>query len=233
VALCSNFESLVEELGLPEGTADRLGLLEDLVRTAPIALTSSRSRREEVGSHIADSLSALTLPVVKGAESIADIGSGGGFPGLVLAIALPRTPVTLLESVAKKASFLEDAAALLDLARVSVVAGRVEEWTGGAGTQSVVTARAVAPLGVLIEYAAPLLRVGGALVAWKGPASVGSELADATAAARELGMSPPVAAQMPQAAEDLRRLYVSLKVKPTPPGYPRAPGKARKRPFTA
>ena len=138
-----------------------------------------------------------------------------------------------MESVAKKAAFLQTAARDLELENVAVVSSRAEEWAGGIATQDAVTARALAPLPVLLEYAAPLLRLGGTLVAWKGP-NVAGELVDARAAAETLGMSgPEPAAGLPQIATDGRRLYVSSKVSETPPGYPRRPGKASKRPLKA
>ena len=86
---------------------------------------------------------------------------------------------------------------------------------------------------MLLEYAAPLLRLGGTLVAWKGP-NVAAELVDASAAAATLGMSDPEpAAGLPEIATDRRRLYVSSKVSKTPAAYPRAAGKASKRPLKA
>ena len=103
------------------------------------------------------------------------MGAGAGFPGLVLAVALPRTRVDLIESVGRKAAVIDRLiqAAKVDNAR-SVVA-RAEEWArlpvalgGGREAYDAVTARAVAALPVLVEYAAPLLRASGVLVAWKG-----------------------------------------------------------------
>jgi 16S rRNA (guanine527-N7)-methyltransferase len=218
---------------LPAEANAQLATLASLVETAPFALTSTRVRESGIGAHVADSLAGLMVPALREADSIADLGSGGGFPGLVLAIALPTARVTLLESVGKKAAFLEQAAAGLGLSNVGVVGGRIEDWEPGLGTQSAVTARALAPLGVLIEYAAPILRIGGTLVAWKGP-SVAEELPDANAAAELLGMSAPAAVPgSAQSANDQRTLYVSSKLRNTPSGYPRPAGKARKRPIRA
>ena len=111
---------------------------------------------------------ALELDEVRRAREIADIGSGAGFPGLVLAAALPDAHVALVESSAKKCAFLERAVGAMRLHNVVAVPERAESWRAGMGSRDLVTARAVAPLNVLVEYAAPLLRVGGALVAWKG-----------------------------------------------------------------
>ena len=128
-----------------------------------------------VDVHVADSLTGLLVPAVRDADSIADLGSGAGFPGLVLAVALPAATVTLVESVGRKAAFLADAAARWSSQTSSSSPARAEEWADGRDTQAVVTARALAPLTALVEYAAPLLRHAGVLVAWKGPAGAGED----------------------------------------------------------
>ena len=144
--------------------------------------------------------------------------------------------MALVESVGKKAAFLEATATELGLAgRVAVVAERAEAWPEGVGAHDAVTARALAPLPVLVEYAAPLLVEGGVLVAWKGARDPAEE-ADAAAAAAALAMSPPFAVRVARDAvrdADERHLYLSSKVGPTPAGYPRRPGMARKRPHRA
>jgi 16S rRNA (guanine527-N7)-methyltransferase len=182
---------------------------------------------------VADSLVALELPEVRDARRIADLGSGGGFPGLVLAIALPDARVALVESVGRKVAFLRGACERLELGNAEAVQVRAEAWPDGIGTHDLVTARALAPLAVLVEYAAPLLSVGGSLVAWKGARDLAEE-ADGGAAAAALGMGElavrPVA---PYRAARERHLYLSSKVMATPPQYPRRPGIARKRPFRA
>lgn len=229
--------SLAERYSLPTGAAERLALLLTLVHASPISLTTVRDPELAVDVHIADSLIGLLVPEVRAAASIADLGSGAGFPGLVLAVASPASTVTLVESVGKKAAFLTEASEKLELANVVVVAARVEDWADGCDTQAVVTARAVAPLTTLVEYAAPLLRADGLLVAWKGPAGA-SESADGAAAAARLGMSPPTHFPLQpnvHAPESTRNthLYVSSKVSSTPDGYPRRAGMARKRPIRA
>ena len=227
---------LSAEYGLPEAAGGQLMELLERVSTAPIALTAVRDATVGVEVHVADSLAGLRIPAVRAAHRIADLGSGGGFPGLVLAIALPEAQVALVESVVKKAAFLRGAAADLGLAgRVDIVPERAETWPEGIGVADVVTARALASLPVLLEYAAPLLHEGGSLVAWKGARS-GEEEADGLAAARALSMSAPEAIALPpgtvrNASE--RHLYVSSKLGPTPAGYPRRPGMARKRPRRA
>ena len=184
-------------------------------------------------AHIADSLSGLEVRQLREAVRIADIGSGAGFPGLVLAVALPGARLDLVESSRRKCEVIERLAAAGELANVRAVAARAEEWAGGEGREAYngVTARALASLPVLVEYAAPLLRVGGALVAWKGARDAAEEAAG-LAAAGQLGMSSEgVRAVMPFAGARNRHLHVYSKRAETPPGFPRRPGMAAKRPL--
>ena len=224
---------LADRYELPPKAAERLGLLLDLVAEEPSAITTVRDPAQGVDLHIADSLVALELPEVRGAKRIADLGSGGGFPGLVLAIALSDARVVLVESVGRKVAFLRRAIERLELAHAEAIQARAEDWPEGIGAHDVVTARAVAPLAVLVEYAAPLLTIGGSLVAWKGARSDVEE-SDGRAAADALGMGElrlrPVA---PFRSARERHLYLSSKVNPTPRSYPRRPGMARKRPIRA
>jgi 16S rRNA (guanine527-N7)-methyltransferase len=224
---------LVARHGLPAGADRRLGALLDLVAAEPSSITTVRDPAEAVDVHVADSLVALELEEVRAARVIADLGSGGGFPGLALAIALPRAGVALVESVGRKCAFLQRAAKALGLPNVEIVNARAEAWAAGTGVHDLVVARALAPLPVLVEYAAPLLADGGSLVAWKGRRDEAEE-ADGAAAAAALGMSDPI----PRSVEPFvgardRRLYLSSKVSPTPIGYPRREGMARKRPLRA
>jgi 16S rRNA (guanine527-N7)-methyltransferase len=218
---------------LPPGSPDRLRRLLELVAAEPASITTVRDPRRGADVHVADSLVALELPGLRGAGRLADLGAGAGFPGLVLAVALPAPEVVLVESVQRKAAFIRRAADELALDNVRVEGLRAESWASGLASCNVVTARALAPLAVLLEYAAPLLRRGGALVAWKAVPDP-DELRDAAVAAAILGMGEAVAhpvSPFPGAGE--RSLYVSSKVMDTPAGYPRREGMARKRPLRA
>jgi 16S rRNA (guanine527-N7)-methyltransferase len=224
-------DELARRFDLPAGSSARLARLLDLVAAEPASITTVRDPVQGADVHVADSLVALDLPAVRDAARLADLGAGAGFPGLVLAVALPATEVVLVESVQRKAAFIRGAATELELGNVRVEAVRAEAWRSGLGACDVVTARALAPLSVLLEYAAPLLCLGGSLVAWKATPPA-DELADARAAAGALGMSEPSAhpvTPFPGAGE--RSLYVSSKVMDTPAGYPRREGMARKRPL--
>jgi 16S rRNA (guanine527-N7)-methyltransferase len=224
---------LAEQFSLPADAAGQLALLLELVEAERSAITTVRDPREGVDVHVADSLVALELPEVRDARRIADLGSGAGFPGLALAIALPQAKVTLVESVGRKVAFVSGAIERLGLGNSQAIRARAEESPAGMAAHDLVTARALAPLPVLVEYAAPLLDLGGSLVAWKG-ARDSEEEADGQAAAAALGMTElGVESVQPFPAARDRNLYLCSKVSPTPSGFPRRAGMARKRPIRA
>jgi 16S rRNA (guanine527-N7)-methyltransferase len=223
----------VERFGLAPDATAAIGRLLDLVERDATAPTAVRERSAAVDLHVADSLSGLELPAVREARRIADLGAGAGFPGLVLAAALPGAHVALVESATRKCAWLERAIDAMGLANAEVVHARAETWAQGTGACEIVTARAVAALNVLAEYAAPLLAGGGRLVAWKGRRDPAEE-ADGDAAAHALGLvAEDVVRVRPFEAARDRHLYVYLKVGPTPNQYPRRPGMAAKRPIRA
>jgi 16S rRNA (guanine527-N7)-methyltransferase len=195
------------------------------------APTAVHDRDEVLNVHIADSVVGLEVPAVKEATRIVDLGSGAGLPGLVLAIARPEAQVVLVESVGKKCAWLERTVEVLGLENVRVACARAEELEEE--PFDVVTARALAALPVLCEYAAPMLREGGALVAWKGAVDA-REDADGLHAAQVLGLERlEVRAVEPYPGSQRRTLHVFRKVQPTPEMYPRRAGMAAKRPLTA
>ncbi len=225
--------ALGRQFELPEGSVDALDRLLSLIATDRAAPTRLTDPSTAVDSHVADALVALELGSVRAARRIADLGSGAGFPGLVLAAALPGAHVALVESSAKKCAFLARAAEAMGLENVEPVALRAEQWEAGLGACDLVTARAVAPLNVLVEYAAPLLVAGGALVAWKGRRD-GAEEADGDAAAAGTGLAPAeVRAVVPWVGAEHLHLHSFVKVARTPNRYPRRPGMASKRPLRA
>jgi 16S rRNA (guanine527-N7)-methyltransferase len=197
----------------------------------PAAPTSVHNREQARKVHIADSLTALEVPGVREARRIADLGAGAGLPGLVLAIELPDAEVALVESVGKKCAWMEATIERLGLANARVIWARAEEVDEE--PFDVVTARALGALPVVCEYAAPLLREGGVLVAWKGAVDAAEE-ADGLAAAELLGLErDAVLSVQPYRASEHRTLHVFRKVGPTPERYPRRPGMAAKRPLSA
>lgn len=221
---------LAPRFGLQPPQLDRLATFAETLSWDPLAPTTVRDPLAVVNDHIADALVALELSEVAAARSLIDIGSGAGVPGIPLAIARPDLKVDLLESNGRKAEFLRRTCGFLDLGNVAVVAQRAEEWAG-ASTYDVVTARAVAALEVLAEYAAPLLKRGGSLVAWRGNRDPEVE-AQGRIAAEILGLcvQDPVHV-LPYPAAEHRYLHVMSKVMETPARFPRRPGMARKRPL--
>jgi 16S rRNA (guanine527-N7)-methyltransferase len=177
-------------------------------------LTSIRDRDEAWAMLVEDALRGVN--VIRDLEGpIVDVGSGGGSPGIPLAAALPDLEVTLLEANARKAHFLERAAA--DFPNVTVVRGRAEEQeTDHFG---VALAKALAPPPVALEWALPLVRPGGGAVLWLGPSA---DLEQLGRVAEHLGGGTP---------ENRSGLAVVPKLTPTPAGFPRRPGVARKRPL--
>ncbi len=130
---------------------------------------------------------AVVAPRVPAGAAVADVGSGAGLPGIVLAIARPDVQMTLVEPLLRRTKFLDEAVRELGLERVRVVRGRAPDLAGELSVD-VVTARAVAPLGTLARWTFPLLRPGGLLLALKGQ-SVADELASATSELAKLGAS--------------------------------------------
>jgi len=229
----SRLERLAEQFALPPQTPATLERLLALIAADPRAPTAIRDAVDAVDEHIADALVALELDAVATARRIADLGSGAGFPGLVLAVALPEARISLVESNQRKCEFLERAVGQMKLDNACVVPERAEAWTEGVRRCDLVTARALAPLNVLVEYAAPLLRPQGALVAWKGHRDA-TEEADGAAAAAATGLEPvAVHSVRPWPEAHNRHLHLYLKVGLTPNGYPRRPGMATKRPLRA
>jgi len=188
--------------------------------------------------HVADSLSGLEVPELSSARRIADIGAGAGFPGLVLAIAIPRAQVDLIEAASRKTAVIDRLIQAAELRNARSITARAEDYArhpavvgGGREAYDVVTARAVGPLAMLVEYAAPLLREGGVLVAWKGARDADEE-ASGAAAAERVGMAvKSVLSVQPYPASENRHLHVFRKIAPTPAALPRRAGMARKRPL--
>jgi 16S rRNA (guanine527-N7)-methyltransferase len=197
---------------------------------APIA-SSTVERAREV--HIADSLSGLEIEPVRAAGHIADLGSGAGLPGLVLAASRPETRFDLLESISRRCDFLHEAIDRMGLANARVICERSEEWARGQGREAydAVTARSVGRLTALAELASPLLRDGGVLVAWKGARS-DQEEAELARASDRLAMEPmEIRSVRPYQASRNRHIHLLRKNGPTPNELPRRPGMAAKRPF--
>lgn len=174
----------------------------------------------------------VLLPLLGGALTLIDVGSGGGLPGLPLKIARPDLEVTLLEANHRKAAFLVQAAAQLRLEGVQVLNERAEVAGHDARHRErydVAAARALAPLNVLAELCLPFVRIGGRLLAMK--ASLDAELDAARPAIGLLGGGRPELVQAPSAARTHGKVVVVEKLAPTPARYPRRPGVPVRRPL--
>ncbi|HWO15694.1 MAG TPA: 16S rRNA (guanine(527)-N(7))-methyltransferase RsmG [Solirubrobacterales bacterium] len=182
--------------------------------------------------HVDDSLTGLEVSELGEATRIADIGSGAGFPGLALAVALPKAQVDLVESIGRKCDFMRRAIEASGISNARVIDARSEELAAGEGrgAYEAVTARAVGRLSTLAELASPLLREGGVLIAWKGKRDEEEEQ-QLGRAADQLAMAPDrILAVGPRAGSEHRHLHVIRKLGPTPGDLPRRPGVAKKRP---
>lgn len=224
----------VRPAGSQEEVAERLGPFLELLSRYPASLSSVRDPEAALETHVADSLSGLAVEAVNESSRTVDIGSGGGFPGIPLAVVLPECDFTLIDSVGRKTEFLNQAVDLLGLENVEVMTTRSEDLAAGEGKEafSVALARAVGPLSVLAELASPLLAEGGALVAWKGSRELDEEERLARLVPQLAMELEEVLAVQPFPGSRTRHLYVVRKAGPTPANLPRRPGMAKKRPLS-
>jgi len=221
--------------GLTPEADRKLERILELLASDHRSLSSVTDPAEARRAHVADSLTGLEVAELHDASRIADVGAGAGFPGLVLALALPQAQVDLIESVSRKCDFMREAIAAAEIPNASVVNARSEEHAAvGAPDREAydaVTARAVARLATLAELASPLLREGGVLVAWKGRRDA-SEEAELDRAAEETAMEAVEVIQVGEkAGYEHRHIHVLRKTGPTPNRLPRRAGMAKKRPL--
>jgi 16S rRNA (guanine527-N7)-methyltransferase len=236
-----SFERQLAEWGLG------LGVEAKTVLIAYAELLSQYERANVIGTkdfgeilrrHVLDSLSCLLFTPLKNARNVGDIGSGGGLPGIPLAVTLPDAQVTLIESTGKKAEFLRYAVEELGLANVEVVNARIEESARDddhRGRYEVCTARALARLSVVAEYSLPLLRRGGHVVAMKGRVDA-YERTEGERALETLGgrVSEEIQVHyLPDVEQGERRLVLLEKSEETPGVYPRRTGTPARNPLGA
>ncbi len=202
----------------------------DRIALEPQNLTTIEVLDDGIDRHLADSLAGLCVRELAGATACVDLGSGGGFPGLALAVARPGMAVTLVESERRKADWLRRAAA--DFPNVRVVADRSEHLASAEREgYPIATARALGPLPVTLELAAPLVSVGGSVLVWRGDRADPEVEAAGARAARELGLEPGEPLRTSPFPGARRRLQLFRKVAPTPSRFPRRPGRAARRPL--
>jgi 16S rRNA (guanine527-N7)-methyltransferase len=210
-----------------------LGRVLDLLAEERASVSSVTEPGRAWKVHVADSLTGLEIPDLRKAPTIADIGSGAGFPGLALAATLRTAQLDLIESVGRKCEFMRRAAKAAGITNAHVLNLRSEDLASAEGREAyaAVAARAVGRLSTLAELASPLLEEGGILVAWKGKRDPDEE-AQLARAAEELAMRPEQILHVgPYAGSEHRHLHVIRKSGPTPEKLPRRPGMAKKRPL--
>jgi 16S rRNA (guanine527-N7)-methyltransferase len=239
----------VDALGLMEAQAaawglrlchDRRGHLQDYARLlASYDLANVIGTRDVdriLTEHVLDSLSCFLHEPLSRAWRLADVGSGGGLPGIPIKILRPDLATTLVESTGKKAMFLRFAVESLCLRGVEVANTRVEDLGRTAthrGAYDVVTCRAVARLSVVAEYCVPLLETGGCAIAMKGRLEP-EELAEGHRAVDALGATVAGTTRvpmLPEVGKKDRNLVIFEKIRETPPQYPRRTGIVAKRPL--
>jgi 16S rRNA (guanine527-N7)-methyltransferase len=211
-------------------------------------LTAVERPDDIIDRHFVDSLSCSLAVDFSSQQTLLDVGTGAGFPGLVLKIAYPHLRVTLLDSLRKRVGFLTRVIEALSLSEVRVLHSRAEDAALASGRGAprrsappatpnlreqfdLVTARAVARMNVLSEWTLPFARVGGAVLVMKGP-DVFAEVTEAGRAIRLLGGGEPVIQGLTLPQTEVGRSLVRVpKIRPTPPAYPRLPGSARRAPL--
>ncbi len=224
-------ESSKNDIVLTDEMIKKLDRYADLLKewNEKINLTAIVEKEEVIEKHFFDSL--LLLKYIKNCEKLADIGSGAGFPGMVIAIAREDIQVTLIEPTGKRCTFLETIKKELSVNNVEIINQRAEEYISiNREIYDVVTARAVANLQVLAELCIPFVKVNGQFISMKG--SQGEEEANlAEHAFMELGASKPVIKNCVLPDEAKRVFVIGNKIKETPKKYPRAYAKIKKKPL--
>ena len=234
-ALENNRIQLTPEL--PEKLYRYLTLLKEW--NSRIDLTAITDDEETVDKHFIDSLTILNtgmipVPGTEKTTSLIDVGTGAGFPGMVLALACPEMTVTLLDAQQKRLGFLHAVAEATQTSNVTLIHARAED--GGRKPElreqfDFAAARALAPLNTLLEYLLPFVRISGYALCWKGPA-VRGELDAGNKAARILGGQTEMPVRCPVNGRDWDHMILPVrKIRPTAKNYPRKAGMPKNNPL--
>lgn len=213
---------------------ERFGRLADLVLewNEKINVTAIRDREEFMDKNVMDSLALIGRPEIETAEKILDLGTGGGFPGLPLAIAYPDKEFYLVDSIGKKIKVVSDVAEKLGLSNVHAFQARAEEIGSSVDYREkfdLVVSRAVANMSSLSEYCIPLVKPGGYFVAYKTVAAE-EEIRNASNAVKLLGGAEIQI--VPDGRESNEHVFAVIKkIAPTPKKYPRSGGAPLKKPL--
>lgn len=224
-----------DALGLPftEEMSDRFGKYYDYLtqKNAVMNLTAITGEEDTARLHFLDCAALCSAFNFSGA-SVIDVGTGAGFPGVPLKIAVPDISLTLLDSHKKRMAFLEETCRMLDFKDVRCISERAEETTSEiGGSFDIAVSRAVARLNILCELCMPFVHVGGVFIAMKGP-DCAQELQEASKAISILGGKTPEVKKYTIPGTDIVHSIVIIeKVKPTPAEYPRPFGKIKNAPL--
>ncbi len=221
-------------LSLTDAQIEKFALYEALLLewNQKMNLTSITEPAEVKKKHFIDSLLVLQKDWIPEGAHLIDVGSGAGFPGIPIVIARPDLSITFADSLKKRLSFLEEVIGKLDIKQTKLVHGRAEDLGRNPAYREqydIAVARAVASLPVLLEYTLPFVKVGGQLIAWKGPKAQ-EELDDSARALGQLGGKHRETNRID--LFDMQRALVRIqKAKPTPQAYPRQPKRIQDKPL--
>lgn len=211
------------------------GYMEEILRlNESVNLTAITDRREFIQKHYADSLLCAELDEFRSAGTVIDVGTGGGFPGVPLAIAFPEKQFTLIDSLNKRIKIVNELCEKLGIANVTAIHGRAEELARKKELREIFdlcVSRAVANMSTLAEYCLPFVKMGGSFIAYKGP-DCDDEIREAQRAIDLLGGR--LAGDVRPGGEDMpfdHRLIIIQKEKNTPSKFPRKAGKPSKEPL--
>ena len=231
-----DIKSAMEKAGIPADdiSAGKLsvymaGILE---KNEHINLTRITGKEDFIKEHYVDSASLLRLEEYKAAKNVCDVGTGAGFPGIVLAVLSPDKTITLIDSLAKRLAVIRELADKAGIDNIILIHSRAEDAGHDASLREsfdLVTARAVAKLSVLAELCVPLVKKGGVFAAFKG-ASCEEEVKDAKHAANILGV-PEIVIQDAGVSDTKHAFAVMKKTGKTPVKYPRKAGVPAKKPL--
>ena len=227
--------SEAEKIGiiLTEDKLQKLSLYADKLRewNEKINLTAITDYEGIAIKHFLDSMMLLSVYDIEEGASVIDVGTGAGFPGVVLKIVRPDIKLTLLDSLNKRINFLNELTKDLGL-EVTAIHSRAEDGAKPPLREafSLATARAVAALPTLSEYCMPYVKVGGSFVAMKGPTAA-EEIENARNAIKILGGDKPILTEKKLPNGDTRCFVTIKKISQTPPKYPRNSAKISKQPL--
>lgn len=217
---------------LPEKLYIYFSLLKDW--NSRMDLTAVTDDEEMTDKHFIDSLTVLKTGILPESGKMIDVGTGAGFPGMVLAMACPDMEVTLLDSQQKRLAFLDHVRRETDTKNTVIIHARAEDGARKPELREqfdIAAARALAPMNVLCEYLLPYVKTGGSALCWKGPA-LKEELESGRKAARLLGGQLEMPLSCPVQGRDWKHMILLIrKISRTAAAYPRKAGVPKNKPL--